>query len=83
MYKVWALLDSSSTKTLVSQAILEQMSQIKAFERPTTMVFCRISPQYNKYYGILLELNFQLANHLVGNVTAAVISSNKPYLIIG
>ena len=48
-----------------------------------SLALCEISPQYDKYYGILPELKLQLTDNLLVNVTAIIILSNELYFIIG
>ena len=78
-----ALLDSGSTHTLISRALVELMPEVKAKVVPTSMGFRQVGDQVGRYFGVLPGFHVQLDQNIGVEVNVAVVDTPEPYFIVG
>ena len=82
-YKSRVILDTGSTTTVVSKALLKQMPEVLKLCQPTALTYSGVDAGSKSYDSIIPNLQLQLTPDITIEVIAGVVETNDPYFIIG
>ena len=82
-YKVRAIVDSGSTTTILSSALVVLMPEVKRKMAPTSLTFSSANNGKDKYEGLIGGVTLQISPSIVVKVNAAVVKNDDVFILLG
>lgn len=82
-YKVRGIIDSGSTSTIISTALLEKMPEVYRRVLPTSLTYVGVNEERQHYHGLLQDLDLMMTPEITVRVVAAVVQNTDPMILIG